>query len=174
MIGKSDPNVDNAPGCGLGAYAIVLVSMGALSLVVMVGSTLSLLTANPTGPSELVPGAQVAVWRLQPMRDAGLLQLVEIPLAWHDESFTMNGTTACGLTKERLIRVAEGEGTAIPYTGFEAMQAEVTSYGGVVAKIRGEGAEISCTFGPSEGGDRFITQLEKESGLTAEIVKPAG
>ena len=129
------------------------------------GSLLSIISEElQEKPFFLVKGTQVQVWRLQPMRDAKLLGLTEIPLYYHDES--QNGTQACALSKTGLLRLEGSRAWSIPYSDIESTKIiyEKTRQVTVTKTISGE--TLPCFFGPTEGSERFrrflLEQLPKE------------
>ena len=96
---------ENMPGFGLASYGCLLLFFFLLGIAGMVSSTSSMLQATYTRPPfSLSPGNQVEVWRTQPMRDANLLKLTEIPLWYHDEG--RSGTEACALSETALLRMS--------------------------------------------------------------------
>lgn len=151
------------PGCGMAAYAVLLLLLCLVGLAGMVGAVLlALRPGGQGGPSPLQAGSEVAVWRLQPMRDAGLLKLTEVPDAYHDESASLDGTKACALSGGRVLRLAEGQGTAIPYAEIASVE-EKPDDGGRTVVVKGQGKVASCRFRKGEGGDRFARQIRSEA-----------
>ena len=64
------------PGCGFAAYAAILVVFGIIGLVGMGSATLSMLqAAEEVGPTKIIPGTQVAVWQMAPMRKAKVVEI---------------------------------------------------------------------------------------------------
>lgn len=166
---EESPALQGVPGCGLATYGGLLIVFMVVSLI---GSFVSLLAIvfvpGAAGPSVLKHGSEVSVWALQPMRDAGLLELTEAPLAWHDESAERDGTVACAFTDDALIRVEAGQGSELAFASVEELEAVGEEYdGGVVITASGAGERITCTFREEEGGSRFLKQLEVETGLQA-------
>jgi hypothetical protein len=153
------------PGCGLGAYAILLGFVGLLGVGGLVVSSYSLvvMTGEPIAP--LVPGTQVPVWRLQPLRDAGVLQLTETPAAFHDES--LDGTVVCVLMNEELVRLERGTVTRLVYEDIETVEMEGSEKdGGAVTSKTADGREVGCRFRGDEGMSRFARQLKTEAGIS--------
>ena len=150
---------EDAPGCGLASYSCLLLLLFLVGVGGIITSTMALFQSSfQREPFSLVPGNQVEVWRLQPMRDAKLLELTEIPEVYHDES--RNGITACALNDVAVLRVDRGEGWKIPYTDIS----KVTSHrkGDVeVAVVHIQGEEtLSCIFAPGEGVGRFVRAVK--------------
>jgi hypothetical protein len=162
----TDPQ--SLPGCGFAAYAVLLIVFGILGMVGMGSATLSMMqAAQEVGPAKLMPGNEVAVWQMAPMRKAGLVGLTEVPLAWHDESPVRDGTTACALMDDRLIKVEEGAGTTLRYADLAEVVVEDNTLDGHVVTARGrtpdgEEAEIVCRFAMNEGGPKMGRQLQAE------------
>ena len=163
-------NVDNlekhpvydAPGCGLASYSCLLLAFFFLGIIGMLSSTLSILqTSFEEKPFAVVPGNQVKVWRLQPMRGANLLTLTEVPLQYHDES--QDGTKACALSKDALLRLDDGQGWRIPYKDIKDVRSvyEAQKHIAVVETISGE--TLPCFFRPTEGMERFTRYLMEKT-----------
>ncbi len=149
-------------GCGLAAYALVLLGVCLAGVLGIVFSTLNLLNQEPEEVSQLVHGSEVQVWRLQPMRDAGVLDLTEVPLAWHDESPMRDGTTVCALRPGEVVRVAEGTATQMGFGQISSVNITPGEPGYFQVIISGSPQDITCHFGATEGGDRFAQQLLQE------------
>jgi hypothetical protein len=152
-------------GAGMAIYAgmlIVLffVAVGALSMASYV-----LLKQSSGSWSELEPGTAVPVWRLAPLRDAGLLGPDEVPLAWHDESMRLDGSIACALLPDALVRVDEGRAQRVAYSAVRAVDVQGTEESGVVVDARSEGETLRCSFRPQDGGERFARQVKAACGL---------
>ena len=97
---QENPALQGVPGCGLATYGGLLI---VFMLVSLVGSFVSLIAIlfvpGAQGPSPLKTGAEVHVWQLQPMRDAGLLELTDLV----DEALPMAGPiSAIGTGAGRL------------------------------------------------------------------------
>jgi len=156
------------PGCGFAAYAGILVVFGILGLVGMGSATLSMLqAAGEVGPAKIIPGTQVAVWQMAPMRKAKVVQTTEVPLAWHDESPMRDGTSACALMDDRLVRVADGQGWTLAYASIDEIDEQELERGGHLVITRGtdpSGApvEVPCSFAFEEGGEKMGRQLRSE------------
>jgi hypothetical protein len=158
------------PGCGLGAYVALLAVICALGMSGLAISSYSLLKYSQAPASPLVPGSQVPVNRLAPLRKAGVLGLTDVPPAWHDESPSRNGTVVCALMPEDLVRL-EGETlTRIRYEDLATvtLDGKESTGGAVVAKAE-DGREIRCTFGVEEGVTRFDRQLRAEARLPVPV-----
>jgi hypothetical protein len=155
---------EGVPGCGFVAYSVLLLAFFALGLAGMISSSLTLIQANSgASPSPLLPGSQVAVWQLQPMRDVGLLQLTEVPGAWHDEAG--DGTTACAMTVDAVVRVADGQGQRMAYVDVGALAVHTAPLDIAVELTDRDGVSLTCHFRPEEGGDRFARMVAGEAGL---------
>lgn len=156
----SEHPVYDAPGCGLASYSCLLLFFFLLGMVGMIGSLLSLVYEEyAEKPFFLVPGNQVPVWRLQPMRDAKLLALTEIPLYYHDES--QNGTKGCALTKTHLKRIDGDQNWSIPYTEIESSKVVYENKQVVTVARTHSGELLPCFFGPTEGAERFKLYIEE-------------
>ncbi len=157
---------EGVPGCGFAAYGVILIGGFLLGAAGMVTSTLALLQASSSaGPSNLMPGNQVTVWRLQPMRDVGLLSVTDVPAAWHDETLSGTGTEACAMTETALLRVENGQGWSIPYDNLTSVT--LTEGEEWVVEVHSEqGETMRCFFGEGEGGDRMAQMLQSEIDLT--------
>lgn len=160
---KLDPS--QAPGCGLAVYAGLLMTMCVLGLIGMGLSTWGLLgSLGQQNPMELMSGSEVDSWRLQPMRDAGLLAEGELPLAWHDESPDLSGSTACAMTAEGVLRIDQGDSRSLPFDDMEDAEILAGASGEVVLlQARdGQGEDVGCRFQKREGGNRFLRQVQVE------------
>lgn len=155
------------PGCGLGIYALLLLGLGTAGLVGLIIATAALLQGDGTSPMELVSGKAVPTWRLAPMIQAGVLKVDEIPLAWHDESSLADGTRACALLPEAVVRVDEGAGKRIPYTTITEARMDGLPDGSQVVLVSDGSADLACLFKPGEGAIRFLRQVQAEQ-LKAE------
>ena len=95
------------------------------------------------------------------MRDAGVLELTEVPLAWHDESPRRDGTTVCALRPGELVRVQDGSATRLGFAQISEVSLAPGEPDRFLVIAKGKSTDITCHFGASEGGDRFATQLLK-------------
>lgn len=162
--------VYDAPGCGLASYSCILLIFFLIGFVGLTFSSCALIqSAFQRTPFSLVPGNQVKVWRLQPMRDAKLLELTEIPLHYHDES--SNGTRACALTAESVLRVEDDIAWEIPYRAIDTVK-QGREGGALFAKITTvDQQELRCFFEPGEGVERFVIYVRegKASASSLEV-----
>jgi len=155
-------SIEGLPGCGMGLYAIVLMLICGMGLVGMCGATVALMNSEPNEARNLVHGSEVQVWRLQPMRDAQLLKLTQVPMAWHDESPRFDGTTSCVVTEAMVARLENGNPTQLKWDEITATEVERTQSDKMTVSIVGKAARFSCHFGPNEGADRFLRMIESE------------
>ena len=150
--------VYDAPGCGLASYSCLLLGFFMIGVMGVISSSLSILQNSFEEQSfASVPGNQVKVWRLQPMRDAKLLKLTEVPLQYHDESH--NGTKACAISSDALLRLDDGQGWRIPYTDIKEVRSIYESQRNVAVVETKSGETLPCFFRPTEGMERFTRQL---------------
>ena len=163
-MNTDDPNnqSENLPGCGLGIYALLLIFIGSLGIVGMIGGTIGLLLSEPEEARNLVHGSEVQVWRLQPMRNAGLLELTEVPAAWHDESPRFDGTTACVVRNDGVGRLADDVAIQFKWDEIAGTGVERSANDRMSITIQGESDSFTCHFGPDEGAERFLRQVEAE------------
>jgi hypothetical protein len=147
---------------------MVLLGICLIGVLGIVFSTLNLLSSEPEEISGLVHGSEVQIWRLQPMREAGMLELTEVPLAWHDESPRRDGTTVCALRPTEVVRVEAGAGQRLRFDQLLDVELHLTPEGGITVVAVGPQTRIPCHFGPTEGGDRFATQLLQEQSRAAQ------
>ena len=161
MNDDETPNLNNV-GCGFGLYAMLLFIIFLVGVAGMVIGTIGLLNSEPAEARNLVHGSEVQVWRLQPMRDAGLLELTEVPAAWHDESPGFDGTTACVLTTNGVGRVENGQHWFAAWSDITDVSAEQTDEDRInVVTQMGDDA-FGCSFGLQEGAERFLRQIQAE------------
>ncbi len=150
---KDDPDAhpsEKMPGFGLASYGCLLFMFFLIGIVGMISTTASMLQATYTRtPFSLSPGNQVEVWRLQPMRDAGLLKLLEIPEWYHDEG--SSGTEACALNNSALLRIDGDDAWQIPYTAIESVESFRSKKVMVSLITTVEGEQMHCLFLPGEG-----------------------
>ena len=96
------------------------------------------------------------------MRDVGLLELTEVPNAWHDESPRYDGTTACVLNKTGVGRVEAGIGTHLRWDEVVDTSVEKISDYKMTITAVGTDRSVPCSFGPDEGADRFLRMVDAE------------
>lgn len=161
----SDEKVRGLPGCGLAAYTILLGFLCIVGMAGMAGGFIGVLFQEDNrGPLPLQPGTQTAVWALAPMRDAKILPIDEIPLAYHAEK--SDASIACAMLNDRLIRVEAEAGTVLPYANISEVTTEGTESTGMtvtaLGSVSGAAVRIPCTFAENEGGDKFDRQLRSE------------
>jgi len=137
-------------------------------LVGMIGATIGLLNSQPEEARNLVHGSEVQVWRLQPMREAGLLELTEVPAAWHDESPGYDGTTACVIRDHSVGRIEGGQASEITWAKVTSTNVERTSEDTMSITVSGKDNIFTCHFGPNEGAERFLRQVETERKRSAD------
>ena len=152
----------DGPGCGIGLYAILLLVIFLVGLTGMIGGTIGLLNSEPDEARNLVHGSEVQVWRLQPMRDAGILELTEVPAAWHDESPRFDGTTSCVLTQSGVGRVDGDQHWFFEWVDILEITAQADGEQRVRIDLKTATDSFGCGFGPNEGADRFLRQIEAE------------
>ena len=157
---------EDMPGFGLAAYGCLLLAFFVVGILGMISSTASMMQATYTRPPfSLSPGNQVEVWRLQPMRDAKLLKLTEVPLWYHDEG--SSGTEACALNETSLLRVEGSEGWSIPYTAMESVRNFRQSETMVAVITTSDGEQLHCLFLPGEGVERFSKILKTKIAMSS-------
>ena len=141
----------NIPGCGLAAFALLLLCIMAIGLTGVGVLTYSVFTGGEAlSPTKFSYGGLVDPSILRPMRDAGLIGPTELPDAFHSEN--SDGTSACAISSGRLVRV--GPDAQMPLSSIRAIEGtdnEVIAVGDT---------RITCWFGDDEGGDRFRRMLE--------------
>lgn len=151
------------PGCGLGLYAMLLLVGFFAGIAGLAFSTFALLSAaGQQDPRDLVAGHEVEAWRLQPMRDAGLLGPEELPLSWHDETEDFSGRTACALTEQAVLRLDAGEGRRLAFEEVGKVEILAGASGEVVVLSALQGEGLGCRFLQGQGGNRFLRQVQVE------------
>lgn len=161
----TDEELRGLPGCGLAAYAVLLVLLCFVGMAGMAGGFIGVIFQEDVkGPLPLQPGTQTAVWALAPMREARLIRVDEIPLAFHAER--SDASIACAMLDDRLIRVEDEVGSTLLYAGIDTIETTGTEAVGVTVTATGshDGApvQIPCVFQASEGGEKFDRQLRSE------------
>jgi hypothetical protein len=155
--------VDQMPGCGLAAYTLLLAVVGVVGTVGMLASMYAMAVSTaPKAPAPLVGGHETPVWALSPMRKARLVEVDEVPLAFHDESDWGDATVACALMADRLVKVDGETGATLPYQAIRAVRAEGDEDLGITVHAEGPDQTISCRFRANEGGDNMARQLQAE------------
>lgn len=154
--------MDAVPGCGLATYALLLAVLGITGVVGLGLSTVAMIGDAPKLANDLVNGREVPTWRLKPLWDAGVLTPGQVPLAWHEESAKLDGSTACALLDDAVVSVDAGKGAKVLYQDITAIRAEGAESSGMTVFIEGAGGPIDCVFGADEGGGRFQRQAQAE------------
>ena len=163
----ADPRI-SGPGCGLAAYAFLLLAICIVGLLGIGGATGFLLFQDGPTTSELAPGNQVLVHRLAPMRQSGVLGPTDVPMAYHDESLLRDGSRACALLTDQVVRVDESGGFTIRYADVTDVTHTGSENEGMSVRTTGARNEtnveaaFNCHFRPREGGIRFLRQLQTE------------
>ena len=158
--GKMPKEALGLPGLGLAGYSCLLLMGFLVGLAGLVGSTAAILqTSFQRQPFSLVPGNQVPAWRLQPMRDANLIQYTDVPLHFHDES--SDGTRACAIIPDAVLRLDDGDTWKIPFSAIDGAKSfrEGSQMVGVIATQDGE--TLPCFFEPGEGVERFVIYVRE-------------
>lgn len=177
----SDPELRDSPGCGIAAYGLLLLCICGVGMTVgglgTLGFIYGLVDGGARGPSELKAGVETPVYQLKPLRDTRLVGLTEVPLAFHDESEDLDGSTACALMSDRLIRVADGAGLVMSYAQIDTVEVIGDERSGLELRAAGRGPDqaalaFSCHFRAGEGGVRMAAQLQAEH-QAARPVAPA-
>lgn len=150
------------PGCGLGAYALLLLGLGMTGVLGMVMATLALLQGEGSGPSDLLAGVSVPAWRLAPLVKSGALKPGEVPTAFHDESVSLDGSRACALLPDAVVRVEDGKGTRLLYSQISDQHADTLPDGSYNVAFTSPDGTLACRFGQGEGGERFARQVNAE------------
>lgn len=161
---KDDPDAhpsENMPGCGLAGYSCLLLIFFCIGILGMISTTASMLQTSYTRPPfSLSPGNQVEVWRLQPMRDAKLLKLTEIPEWYHDEG--SQGEEACAMNNDALLRLENEQAWKIPYTAMDSIESFRSGEVMVAVITTIDKEQIHCLFLPGEGVERFVRVLKEK------------
>ncbi|MFZ5477737.1 MAG: hypothetical protein ACOZNI_13260 [Myxococcota bacterium] len=143
---------EGLPGCGLAAFAGLLLVIFTIGVIGVSVSTYSVFTAGEQlSPQLLSYGGVVDPSLLGPMRDAGLLGKDEIPDAFHAE--TLDGTSACALSAGKLLRLEEGVGSTLSLDTVTDVREEAD---GVVVV---GASTVRCAFRPDEGAERFARMI---------------
>lgn len=152
---------EDMPGCGLASYGCLLLVFFSVGILGLIISSLSLVqTTFQREPFSFVPGNQVKVWRLQPMRDAKLLKLTEIPEWYHDESG--NGTKACALNETALLRLDGSDAWRIPFEDIDSVKGHQEQGIEVATVFTTNGEQLHCFFEQGEGVERFTRVIKQK------------
>lgn len=142
------------PGCGLAAFAMLLLSILGVGLCGVSVSTYSVFASyDQLRPTRLSYGGVVDPATLAPMREAGLLGAEEIPDAFHAES--SDGYEACAISGGRVLQITRVGKAQMPFTAIESVEADESG-----VTIVGTKKTIRCPFGAEEGADRFARMLQ--------------
>lgn len=146
------------PGCGLAAFAMLLICIFTVGISGVLFSTYSILqSGNELTPRNLSYGGVVDPVMLVPLRDAGLIGPDEIPDAFHAEN--VPGTEACAISDGKVMRIGAAGAQSMPIASISSVtgsDTEVVIHGDASSG----GPSLVCHFGPDEGGDRFRRMLE--------------
>ncbi len=146
------------PGCGLAAYAFLLLGFFAMGITGLVMWTWTVVDASSgASPNRLVYGGSVSPYQLEPMRQAGLLGAEELPDVFHAE--TLNGSTSCAISRGVLLRLGPEGAVRLPLdqiAGVDGNELEVR-----VTGTTGQ-PNITCVFASGEGGDRLLRILARD------------
>ena len=155
----SEQDQESAAGCGLAAYAMLLLGICLIGVAGIVLSSINLLSMEPDAISRLVHGSEVPVWRL--------LELKEVPLAWHDESPARDGTSICALRQKSVVHLQASQGQELVFSKIESITTKADGQGAVLVAVNGASMSLSCQFGAGEGAESFVRQIEKERSKAA-------
>jgi hypothetical protein len=143
---------------GMAIYALLLLTiMCSGSTCAMLSVVALTLPKDPTA-SGLMAGSEAGAWRLQQLRDLGVVGADETPLVYVDTSSISDGSSGCAfhdgmLTSWQLNRV----------TGSVAVSgALVTELGRTVAVSQGTDS-ITCVLSAGDTASRFATMMTVES-----------
>ena len=166
---EEEDSTSKLAGCGLGLYALLLFGIFTVGIVGIGVSTWAIMKSENIGPSLLSPGHEVPVWKIQPMRDVDIVALTEVPIGYHDESQMRDGTTACAIMKDRVVKVDQGSGVTVRLDDLSQVELIALSDGldpdervDLYSRQSGATPVITCLFRASEGASRFANQLQAE------------
>ena len=142
------------PGCGLAAYAGLLLFIASAGAIGVTVSWYSLITGSEAlAPTRMAYGGVVDPAVLSPMREAGLLASGELPDAFHAE--VPDGSSACAISGSKVLRLSRREGAqSLHLAGIRGIEGDPEG-----VTVRGE-PTIRCPFRPGEGGESFKRMLE--------------
>lgn len=142
----------NMLGCGLAAYAFVLLGIFAAGVAGLSIATYTLFSAGEAAsPMNLSYGGLTSPVFLEPLEAAGLLPAGAAPDAYHAEA--LDGSVACALYAGELLRLSPEGAFRMPLSTVSVVE-EVPE--GV--RVVGE-REVLCRFNAGEGADRFARML---------------
>lgn len=144
------------PGCGIGAYVVLLLAIATAGAIGMSISYYSLVAGGQAlSPQRTSYGGLVDPGVLAPLRESGLITASEVPDAFHAEQ--ADGSEACAIVGDRLVRLSYGEGNqSLKLADIEELTGTATK-----VVIRGPSFTITCPFGPDEGAESFRAMLER-------------
>ncbi len=139
---------DILPGCGLAAYAMLLLFVFCVGVAGLTLWTLSIMKAGDNvGFSQLTYGGNVSPDVLVPLHKAGLLKEGEIPDVYHME--TPDAQVVCAVANGDFIRLSPTEKLRFPLSEIREIQGDEEE----VIVVAGQ--TVRCFFYPDTGGDRF-------------------
>ncbi len=143
------------PGCGLAAYVVLLLTIASAGAIGVAISSYSLVAGGSAlSPMRTSYGGVVDSRVLQPMREAGLLLIDEIPDAFHAESY--DGSAACAISGDKLLRLSSDAGAQsvllLDLVRVEGGETEVVAETATVT--------IRCPFRTGEGAGSFKAMLK--------------
>jgi hypothetical protein len=148
------PDRPQLPGCGLAAFAMLLMCIFCVGVTgLSVGYFGLLSSGDALSPMKLAYGGLVDARLLRPMRSAGLLRADEIPDAFHAE--TLDGTRACAVSGGKLLRVEDGVVSQLPLADVDRVDRD----GDDVIATAADGRRLACPFGADQGGERFARMI---------------
>ena len=154
-IPQGDHPQNTLPGCGLAAYAGLILLIAAAGAVGMTISWYSLVA----GSQELSPlrtsyGGVVDPAVLGPLRAAGLLATDELPDAFHAER--ADGGAACAISGPHLVRLSAAGAQSVDLVAITSVEGTESS-----VTVVSPSTTIVCEFGPGEGAGSFKAMLER-------------
>ena len=157
----SEHPVYSAPGCGLASYSCLLLLFFLVGVGGLTVSSLALVQGQLVDKSYYVkPGHQVQPRRLKAMWNAKVITIEDVPILYHDES--NDGSTACALMQDSIVRVDEDKAWKIPYDKLIDGVSERDGRKTIIRAITNDEEQLPCYFDQSEGEAIFLTELRAQ------------
>jgi hypothetical protein len=154
VTSDADHPQERLPGCGLAAYAGILLFIGGAGAVGLTFSWYTLVTGSEAlAPTRLSYGGVVDPAVLAPMRAAGLLGADEVADAFHAE--LPDGSSACAIVNGKVVRLSAEGKQSVDLAGKPTIGGS-----GAAVSIAGAEGTVVCPFREGEGGEAFLRMLQ--------------
>ena len=113
-------------------------------------------------PARTLGEGEVPADRLQPLRAKG----IDAPKLWHDESAAHDGSVACAVTDQEIVRLDGDALTRIAFDKIGSVDFKGTdAQGGWLTVTATDGAVVRCHFAANDGSTKFVEVLNYEAAM---------